>query len=70
MVGGQLNPIISIITDNNNNNNNNNNNDNNNNILSFSSGGGGKCSHQLQPSGFKIFVGKHNFFYADDLETI
>ena len=72
MVGGQVNPIISIITDNNNNNNsnNNNNNNNNNNILSFSSGGGGKCSHQLPSSGFKIFVGKYNFLYADDLETI
>ena len=70
MVGGQVNPIISIITDNDNNNNNNNNKNNNiNNILSFSSGGGGKCSHQLRPSGFKIFVGKYNFFYADDLET-
>ena len=67
MVGGQVNPIISIITDKNKNNNNNN---NNNNILSFSSGGGGKCSHQLQSSDFKIFVGKYNFLYADDLETI
>ena len=55
MVGGQVNPIISIITDNNNDNSNNN---NNNNILNFSSGGGEKCSHQLRPSGFKIFVGK------------
>ena len=75
------NPIISIITDNNNNKNNDNNNnsnndcnnyndsdnDSNNKILIFSSGGGGKCSHQLRPSGFKIFVGKYNSFYAEDL---
>ena len=82
MVGGQVKPIVSIITDyndNNNNNNNNKNNDNNNddddddsnnNILNFSSGGGGKCSHQLWPSGFTIFVRKHNSFYADDVETM
>ena len=55
MVGGQVNPIISIITDNNNDNSNNNKNDN---ILNFSSGGGEKCSHQLRPEGLKIFVGK------------
>ena len=55
MVGGQVNPIISIITDNNNDNSNN---DNNNNILNFSSVGGEKCSHQLRPSGLKICVGK------------
>ena len=53
---GQVNPIISIII-NNNNNNNNNNNDNNN-----------TCSHQLRPSGFKIFLGKYNSLYADDLD--
>ena len=82
MVGGQVKPIVSIITDYNDNNNNNKNNDNNNddgddndddsnnNILNFSSGGGGKCSHQLWPSGFKIFVEKHNSFYADDVETM
>ena len=84
MVGGQVKPIVSIITDyndNNNNNNNNKNNDNNNdddddndddsnNFLNFSSGGGGKCSHQLLPSCFKIFVGKHKSFYADDVETM
>ena len=80
MVGGQVNPIVSIITDYNDNNNKNNDNsnndddddddDSNNNILSFSSGGGGICSHQLWPSGFKIFVGKHNSFYADDVETM
>ena len=79
------NSIISIITDNNNNKNNDNNNNNSNNncnnyndsdndsnnkILIFSSGGGGKCSHQLRPSGFKIFVGKYNSFYADDLENM
>ena len=58
MVGGQVNPIISIITDNNNNENDNSNNNNNNNILNFSSGGGEKCSHQLRPEGLKIFVGK------------
>ena len=68
--------------DNNNNNNNNNNsnnncnnyndsdNDSNNKILIFSSGGGGKCSHQLRSFGFKIFVGKYNSFYADDLENM
>ena len=58
MVGGQVNPIISIITDNNNNENDNSNNNNNNNILNFSSGGRETCSHQLRPSGLKIFVGK------------
>ena len=37
----------------------------------FLSGGGGKCSHQLQRSGFKIFVGKYTCSsYADDLETM
>ena len=57
MIGGHVNPFLSIITDYNNiNNNYNNNNDNknknnnDNNILNFSSGGGGKCSHQLRPS--------------------
>ena len=84
MVGGQVKPIVSIITDYNDNNNNNNNknddnnnnddddndDDSNNNFLNFSSGGGGKCSHQLLPSGFNIFVGKHNSFYADDVETM
>ena len=73
MVGGKVKPIISIIIDNNNNNNNNNNNDNNNNnnnTLNFSRWGGGKCSHQLQPSGLKIFVEKHNSFNADNLETM
>ena len=68
MVRGQGNPIIRIIVDNNNN-------DDNKNIplngfLTFSIGGGGKCSHQLWPSGFKIFVGKYNSFYADDLEKM
>ena len=65
--------------DNNNNNNNSNNNcnnyndsdnDSNNKFLIFSSGGGGKCSHQLRSSGFKIFLGKYNSFYADDLENM
>ena len=81
MVGGQVKPIVSIITDYNDNNNNNKNNDNNNddddndddsnnNFLNFSSRGGGKCSHQLLPSCFKIFVGKHKSFYADDVETM
>ena len=48
MVGGQVNPVISVIIDNNNNDNNNNN----------------KCS----TSGFKIFLGKYNSLYADDLD--
>ena len=63
--------------DNNNSNNNYNNyndndndNDSNNKILIFSSGGGGNGSHQLRPSGFKIFEGKYNSFYADDLENM
>ena len=47
MVGGQVNPVISVIIDNNNNDNNNN-----------------KCS----TSGFKIFLGKYNSLYADDLD--
>ena len=76
------NPIISIITDNNNNNKNSDNNNNSNNnyndsdkdsnnkILIFSSGGGGKYSHQMRPSGFKIFVGKYKSFYVDDLENM
>ena len=45
-------------------------NDSNNKFLIFLSGGGGKCSHQLRSSGFKIFVGKYNSFYADDLENM
>ena len=79
-------PIISVIIDNKNNHNNKNNdnnnsnnnynnyndndNDSNNTILIFSSGGGGNGSHQLRPSGFKIFEGKYNSFYADDLENM
>ena len=31
----------------------------------FLCGGGGKCSHQLRPSGFKIFLGEYNSFYTD-----
>ena len=54
IVEGQVNPIISINT---NNNNNYNNNDNNN-----------KCSHQLRSSGFKIFLGKCNSLYTNDLD--
>ena len=41
-------------------------------IISFSisSRSGGKCSHQLRPPGFEIFVGKYNSLCADDLETM
>ena len=46
MVGGQINPVISVIIDKNNN--------DNNNITST--------------SGFKIFLGKYNSLYADDLD--
>ena len=50
MVGGQVNPIISVIIDNNNNDKNNN-----------------KCSITSN-SGFKIFLGKYNSLYVDDLD--
>ena len=48
MVGGQVNPVISVIIDDNNNN-------NNNNVFTST-------------SGFKIFLGKCNSLYADDLD--
>ena len=48
MVGGQVNPVISVIIDNNNN-------DNNNNVFTST-------------SGFKIFLGKYNSLYADELD--
>ena len=53
MLGGQVNPMISIIIDNNSN-------DNYSTELfsaPISQVGGGKCLHQLRPSGFQIFVG-------------
>ena len=31
---------------------------------------GCKCSHELRPPGFEIFVGKYNSLRADDLETM
>ena len=62
MVGGPVNPILSIIIDKNNNNNNNNN-------IPLNG-----FQHQFLQWGwrkeFKIFVGEYNSFYADDFETM
>ena len=70
-----MSPIISIIIKNNNNNNNNNddddndNNNNNNNSLNGLSRPLSivllkvACSHQLWPSGFKLFVEKYNVLF-------
>ena len=48
MVGGQVNPVVSVIIDNNNN-------DNDNDVFT-------------PTSAFKIFLGKYNSLYADDLD--
>ena len=74
MVGGQVSSVISIIIKNNNNNNNNNNDDdddddNNNNSLNgfqqalIDCAFKVACSHQLWPSGLKIFVHKYNVLF-------
>ena len=67
MVGGPVNPIISIVIHNNNNINNNNNNNNNNIPLKGFQNQFLKCGWRKV---VKIFVGKYNSFYADDLETM
>ena len=70
MVGGQVSSVISIIIKNNNNNNNNDDDDdNNNNSLNgfqqalIDCAFKVACSHQLWPSGLKIFVHKYNVLF-------